>query len=282
MSNATSARVMQAFRDTVQHYYALHGRDMPWRRDHSAYSVLVSEIMLQQTQVSRVNIKYAEFMTVFPDIQHLAQAPVAELLRVWKGLGYNRRALWLQRTAEIVQAEYAGVVPADRTQLVGLPGIGPNTAGAILAYAYNQPEIFIETNIRRVFLHHFFADAADVPDSQLLPYIALAIIGQDPRTWYWAVMDYGTHLAKVVENPNRRSKHYAKQSKFEGSHRQLRGRLLARALHSSFTSREIEQEETSFASDSIQQAIAELVSEGFLSRTGERLTMKTNDRIISD
>ena len=282
MSTPATQQTMQSFRDIVLRYYAQHGRDMPWRRDYAAYNVLVSEVMLQQTQVSRVMVKYTEFMAAFPDIEQLAQAPVEDLLRVWKGLGYNRRALWLQRTAAVVQTDYDGLIPADRKQLVALPGVGPNTAGAILAYAYNQPVVFIETNIRRVFLHHFFADTVDVPDSQLLPYIAQALEGQDPRTWYWALMDYGTHLSQTVENPNRRSKHYAKQSKFAGSHRQLRGRLLERALRSSFTAREIEQQELDFEVQTIQRAIEELIHEGFLSRVGETLTMKTNDTLAKE
>ena len=277
MNSKRSTEDMDVFQEMVLQYYADHRRSMPWRDDHSGYSVLVSEVMLQQTQVNRVFIKYAEFMSAFPSVDSLAQASVEDVLRVWKGLGYNRRALWLQKAAQSVRDDYDGVVPSVRDQLVALPGIGPNTAGAILAYVYNQPEVFIETNIRRVFLHHFFRDQQEVTDNQLLPYIAQALEGQEPRTWYWALMDYGTYLGQTLENPNRRSKHYSRQSAFEGSHRQVRGQLLERALQSAFTVADMMAEYPKLSGETLDRAIEELIAEGFLSRTGETLTMKTND-----
>ena len=145
------------FKKIILDYYKKHGRhDLPWRKTHDPYKILVSEIMLQQTQVGRVMAKYKEFIREFPDFKKLAQAPTAKVLKAWSGLGYNRRALYLKRTAERVTNEFQGKLPKDQSMLVDLPGIGPNTAGAICAYSFNMPVVFIETNIRRVFIHFFF------------------------------------------------------------------------------------------------------------------------------
>lgn len=217
---------IQTFQSIVWEYYRENYRPMPWREDPSGYHVLVSEIMLQQTQVPRVMVKFEEFMTAFPNIYDLAEAPLSEVLTVWKGLGYNRRAKFLHEAAKQIVSDFDGDIPKDYKDLVSLKGIGPNTAGAIQAYVYNQPVIFIETNIRRVFIHHFFEDKIGVEDKELLPLIESELPKDNPREWYWALMDYGTFLKTIVPNPNRRSKHYTKQSKFEGSRRQLRAQIL--------------------------------------------------------
>ena len=136
------------------------------------YTILISEVMLQQTQVDRVAPKFEAFIEAFPTVQALAQAEFKTVLGYWSGLGYNRRALWLQQAAKEIVEKYAGKVPQTISELSKLKGIGHNTAAAICAYAFNQPVVFIETNIRAVFIHHFFADRADVADSELLPIIA--------------------------------------------------------------------------------------------------------------
>jgi A/G-specific adenine glycosylase len=192
---------------------------------------MVSEIMLQQTQVNRVLTKYTEFLTLFPDVQALAAAPLSQVLVTWSGLGYNRRAKFLWQAAQMIVADFSGIFPTNIEQLQKLPGIGANTAGAIVAYSYNQPVIFIETNIRTVFIHHFFANQPEaVHDKQILELTKETLDQEHPREWYWALMDYGTHLKQTVGNLSRNSKSYARQSKFEGSLRQVRGtviRLLA-------------------------------------------------------
>ncbi len=222
---------------TVWDYYDVHGRhDLPWRiptadGSFDPYKIMVSEIMLQQTQVGRVIPKYEQFLQQFPSVTTLAAAPLASVLQAWSGLGYNRRAKFLWQAAQQVQSQRDGVFPQAADELVVLPGIGKNTAGAIATYAYNTAEVFIETNIRTVFIHHFFADHADVSDADLLPYITQALqqSGRSPREWYWALMDYGTYLKQSVGSVSRKSKTYAKQSTFEGSKRQVRGQVL-RAL----------------------------------------------------
>jgi A/G-specific adenine glycosylase len=217
---------LESFRELVWDYYRDHGRDLPWRHDPTPYQVVVSEIMLQQTQVGRVKEKYAEWLRLFPGWESLAVASTTEVLAAWQGMGYNRRALWLKRIAETVTQDYAAQLPQDPMELMKLSGIGPNTAGSIVAFAFNVPTVFIETNIRRVFIHHFFGDAHDVADKQLLPLIESALDREHPGQWYYALMDYGSYLAKTVPNPNRRSKHHSVQSQFEGSDRQVRGQIL--------------------------------------------------------
>ncbi len=219
------------FIKTVWEYYDLHGRDLPWRhaqpdRSFNVYHILVSEMMLQQTQVSRVVPKYQAFLQLFPQVKDLAMASLSEVLQAWQGLGYNRRAQYLHQAAQALSQIDQ---PWDITQLVSQKGIGPNTAAAVCVYSYNQPLVFIETNIRSVYLHHYFKQEHTVADQQLMPVIERTLDTKNAREWYWALMDYGGYLKTTVKNPNTRSKHYTRQSTFEGSRRQLRGAVL-RAL----------------------------------------------------
>lgn len=200
---------------------------MPWRLDTRAYYIVVSELMLQQTQVDRVIPKFMAFIRLFPDFSSLADAPLKDVVTAWQGLGYNRRALYVHRLAQKVTTDYAGVLPSTVAELETLPGIGHATASAICAYAYNQPVVYIETNIRSIYLHHFFTDRTNVPDSALLPLIEQTLDHKNPREWYWALMDYGVWIKKTYGNPNARSKHHHKQSRFAGSTRQKRGAIIA-------------------------------------------------------
>jgi A/G-specific adenine glycosylase len=220
---------MQAFRARVWAHYRSHGRSMPWRETRDPYRILVSEVMLQQTQVDRVRAKYQEFLAAFPELATLASAPLDRVLAAWQGLGYNRRAVALHRAARLLIADHRGHVPDDTAALVALPGIGTATAASIRAFAFDAPVVFIETNIRRVFIHEFFPGREAVADAELVPLVAAALERRSPREWYYALMDYGAELARRVPNPNRRSRSYARQSPFEGSDRQVRGAIL-RAL----------------------------------------------------
>jgi len=223
-----------AFRQMVLSHYEQYGRDMAWRNTTDPYQILVSEIMLQQTQVERVTIKFPEFIRAFPDFAALAAAPFANVLTVWQGLGYNRRAIALQKCAIRVMNEYEGILPADVDILATFPGIGRATASSIAAFAFNMPVVFIETNIRRVFIHFFFTDTDIVSDAEILPLVEQALYRNNPRVWYWALMDLGTALKKTVPNPNRRSVHYTQQSPFEGSDRKIRGSILKLLLKQQF------------------------------------------------
>lgn len=238
---------------------------MPWRDNPSPYYVVVSEVMLQQTQVSRVVLKFEDFVAKFPDWQSLAGASLSDVLAAWQGLGYNRRGQWLHQLALMVVNQYQGQLPVDPLELVKLPGIGPNTAGSITAFAFNSPVVFIETNIRRVFIHHFFEDQEGVTDKQLLPIIEQALDHEHPREWYYALMDYGAHLVKTTPNPNRRSYHYARQSKFEGSHRQLRGKILRYFLeHRTVTQKRLTQDFSDTDPARLRQVLTEYLQENIL------------------
>jgi A/G-specific adenine glycosylase len=214
------------FQEIVWQYYKKNYRPMPWREQPTPYWVLVSEIMLQQTQVERVRPKFTAFVAAFPTIDSLAQASLGEVLQLWSGLGYNRRAKFLWQAAQAVVRDYGGVIPSTFGELTKLPGIGKNTAGAILVYAFGLPVVFIETNIRSVYLHHFFADQHDITDTQIIELLEQTLDTEHPRDWYWALMDYGTHLKQTAGNNIARSRHYTKQTAFSGSHRQLRGKVL--------------------------------------------------------
>jgi A/G-specific adenine glycosylase len=261
------------FQAMVLSFYADHGRDLAWRRDFDPYCILVSEIMLQQTQVERVAQKYPLFLQAFPDFTSLARAPLPEVLTCWQGLGYNRRAIALRKCAERVVADFGGQLPADIDTLATFPGIGRATASSICAFAFNQPVVFIETNIRRVFIHFFFGDHETVTDAEILPLVLQALYRKDPRTWYNALMDMGTDLKAKVPNPNRRSRHYTRQTAFEGSDRKIRGSILKLLL------REKRMKQiaiiTRFAEDPerIGRILKNLEDEGFISRSGSFLTI---------
>jgi len=261
---------LKELENAVWQYYHEHGRhSLPWRKNTSPYSIVVSEIMLQQTQVSRVLTKYAEFMTALPDWQALAIAMQAEVIGLWQGLGYNRRALWLKRIAEAVVGEYGGELPQGPVELRQLPGIGPNTAGSIVAFAFNAPAVFIETNIRRVFIHHCFGDAEVVSDKELAPLLARALEDNrgKAREWYWALMDYGSFLAtQQMPNPNRRSKHYTKQSRFSGSDRQIRGEILRLLFASNLSHSELREALAPYEQDDerVERILRGLITEGFV------------------
>jgi A/G-specific adenine glycosylase len=209
------------FRRLVWAHYKKQGRhDLPWRKTHDPYRILVSEIMLQQTQVKRVIPFYTEFTRRFPSAHALAQAPLADVLKVWQGLGYNRRAkmLW-QAAAHIQDAKTIEV-------LEQLPGVGPYTARAVAAFAYNQGVTFVETNIRTVVMHHFFPTKRNVRDAEVLKILEKAYPKGRAREWHYALMDYGSFLKQSGVRLNTKSKHYTKQSVFRGSLREARGAIL--------------------------------------------------------
>jgi A/G-specific adenine glycosylase len=252
------------FQQMVLSYYNNYGREMAWRDTTDPYLILVSEIMLQQTQVERVKIKFPEFIEAFPDFASLAVAPLDNVLFVWQGMGYNRRAIAIQKCAIRVMNEYNGILPADVDLLATFPGIGRATASSISAFAFNLPVVFIETNIRRVFIHFFFSGTDTVSDADLLPIVEKSLYKENPRVWYWALMDLGSALKKRVPNPNRRSVHYSKQSPFEGSDREIRGTIIRMLLSDPGMS---EKQLLAIRIDDparIKKILAALISEGFI------------------
>lgn len=262
--NRVVTKKIDIFKTAVRRYYRLHKREMPWRNTRDPYWVLISEIMLQQTQVSRVLQKYPPFIKRFPNMKALASASPRAVLSVWQGLGYNRRALLLKQCAEIVVREYGGALPQSPAELVKLPGIGKATAGAIAAFAFNVATPFIETNIRRVFIHFFFPRAKKVCDEEILKLVEKTLSRINPREWYYALMDYGAMLAKTIPNPNKKSASYARQSRFIGSDRELRGKILKMLIRRDLHTLGELRRATNEPLPRVQKICAALIIEGFI------------------
>ena len=259
---------LRAFQDRVYAYYHAQARMFPWRQTHDPYHILVSEFMLQQTQVQRVLLKYPPFLAAFPTFEALARSGLKEVLANWQGLGYNRRALALKTAAEIVVQAYAGELPHNPEELMRLPGIGRSTAGAVLAFAFQIPVPFIETNIRRVFIHGFFSGQEQISDARIMPLLEATLDRANPREWYYALMDYGTMLKERYVNPNRRSAHYQRQAPFEGSRRQIRGRILKVLLEKPRLSLPELAVLVGTTPDDLAAIVKDLEREGFLKRRG--------------
>lgn len=245
-------------------------RPMPWREDTQPYYVLVSEIMLQQTQVDRVIPKFLAFIEQFPTIQSLASAGLDEVLRLWSGLGYNRRAKFLHEAAKMVVHDFGGVFPNSAEELTKLPGVGANTAGAILAYSFNQPSVFIETNVRSVYFYHLFEGQEMVDDKILREVVTETVDHEHPREWYWALMDYGSFLKRSGAGLNNKSKHYKKQSPLKGSVREVRGMIL-KQLATRPLSRQALQKQ--FTDDRFDLALTGLLKDGLVQETNDTIQL---------
>jgi len=259
------------FRALIYRYYDQEGRSFPWRRTRDPYRILVSEFMLQQTQVERVLTRYETFLQAFPDFPTLAAASLTEVLTVWQGLGYNRRAKALRETARLIMGEEGGVLPQDPERLERFPGVGGATAGAVAAFAFGRPAVFLETNIRRVFIHFFFPPSEMVRDRDILPLAASTLDRRDPRRWYYALMDYGVMLKRAVANPNRRSAHYQRQSPFKGSDRQVRSGMLKALLAEPGLRSDEVMDRVGVERERGKRIIGELTREGFLEARGGKL-----------
>ncbi|HLC94031.1 MAG TPA: A/G-specific adenine glycosylase [Patescibacteria group bacterium] len=262
--------LIKKFRERIYTYFAHNRRVLPWRDTQDPYRIFVSEVMLQQTQVDRVLAKYRAFIAAFPDIYSLAKATFAHVFSLWQGLGYNRRAMYLIRSARMVVERFSGHFPAEINKLTELPGVGKNTACAIAAFAFNKPVVFIETNIRSVYLHFFFTGKKSVKDSKLLPLIEKTLDAKNPRMWYFALMDYGAMLKKNYTNPSRGSHHYAKQSAFAGSLRELRGKILKIVMEKGKI-HEADLIKNLQGDQRIDKVLEDLQKEGFVKRTRKHI-----------
>ena len=271
----TSNEGIRSFQQAMIQLQAPLFREMPWRVDISAYAVWISESMLQQTQVARVIPKFESFIRAFPAPDALAAAATSDVLEAWQGLGYNRRALALKRAAEIISHEYGGVLPKTRDQLIQLPGIGPATSAGIMAFAYDKPATYLETNVRSVFIHHFYRDEDGIKDSDVAKLVEQACPSKRIRQWYWGLLDYGAYLKKNVVNPGRKSATYAKQSKFEGSYRQKRSFLMrevladecatTKVLMQKLNDFELREARDLLSEQEVQDILEDLARDGFVS-----------------
>ncbi len=268
MPQPLSVAQKRVFIKHIWSFYKKEKRLFPWRETRDAYRILVSEIMLQQTQVDRVVAKYNSFLKKWPTIKKLAQADLRDVLEEWSGLGYNRRGKNLWLLAQEVVSKYGGAIPDTAALLEDLPGIGPYTARAILAFAFNKPHVFIETNIRAVYIHSFFGGTSrKIADGEIFPIIEATVDQLRPREWYYALMDYGAYLKKNKLSTNTRHKNYRKQSTFKGSLREARGAIMRELIKSQSTLRKIE-ERTAIPKERLMLAAEALLKEKIIAKKG--------------
>jgi A/G-specific adenine glycosylase len=268
-----SAIEPESFRDLVYEKAAEAYRDLPWRHTRDPYAIMVSEYMLQQTQVSRVAPKFVEWIGAFPDPSALSQAPLSDVLSLWSGLGYNRRALALVSACAIIAEKFGGRVPNIESELRSLPGIGPYTARAIMAFAFDLPTVFLETNIRTVILKHYFPYRTDVEDRELEAVAALILDRKHPGAWYTAMMDYGAELKRVEGNHSKRGASYKAQSPFETSRRRVRGLVLKRVLESRVIGMDELISSLPCEPEQIRECVLLLAGEGFVTYEGRKVSL---------
>ncbi len=283
--------MMQRFRRLVWAHYRTHGRhNLPWRKDYDPYRVLVSEVMLQQTQVERVIPFYRNFLKKFPTVRALARASLSDVLRNWQGLGYNRRAKMLHQAAKESVMNYGGKFPTNAAELEQFPGIGPYTARAVAAFAFNQDVVVIETNIRTAVIHHFFPKRGEgrvgrtattrfspnrknISDTEIEKILKQVLSKGKAREWYSALMDYGAHLKRSGISHNARSKTYTKQSKFSGSLREARGIILRELAKGTATQTHLSDLFGAVRRLQLRSALVKLASEGLIQKRGKVFTL---------
>ena len=265
----------QRFRNLVWKHYREQGRHtLPWRRTTDPYRILVSEVMLQQTQVERVILYYATFLKRFPNVPALAQAPLKDVLLVWQGLGYNRRAKMLHEAAKVVVRDYKGKMPQDAATLRSLPGIGPYTASAVAVFSHNADELLIETNVRTVITHHFFPTAQTVTDAEVLTVLEQVYPKGRAREWYAALMDYGSYLKRTGTRVNTKAKGYTKQSTFKGSLREARGAILRELLQGPMRKAKLLRTLGSDRKAQLQEALTKLIQEELVASEGAMISLR--------
>lgn len=267
-----SSKTLQIFQHIITGFYQKNRRDFPWRNTDNPYYVLISEFMLQQTQTDRVTQKYQSFIARFPDFSSLAAASLREVMTQWQGLGYNRRAFFLHQTGKAITEKFNALCPGEIDILEQFPGIGKATAGAICAFAYNQPVVFLETNIRSVFIHFFFSTREDVSDTDIIKFVSSTLDKTHPRIWYYGLMDYGAAIKRWYQNPSRKSIQFHKQSPFLNSNRQIRGMIMKLLVERAPLSEQYLYTHLPFARERISHSLTQLIY--------EKLIMKKNEFII--
>ncbi len=275
IKDGLTSEVIELFQKMIYDYYKNHKRKFPFRENITPYNVLVSEIMLQQTQTGRVSEKYLQFTEKFPNFSSLSTASIEEVLKEWKGLGYNRRAIALQKIADIIIKDFDGKVPDSIDILKTFPQIGHNTASSIITFAFNKPTAFIETNIRRVYIYFYFPNKSKIDDKEILPIVKNTIDNYNPREWYYALMDYGVMLKRTHPELNKKSTHYRKQAPFKGSTREIRGKILELLIKQG--TMEIKNIQRIFdikEEKRIKNTIIQLEKEGFIEIIDDKVNLK--------
>ncbi|OGG11577.1 hypothetical protein A2Z00_05085 [Candidatus Gottesmanbacteria bacterium RBG_13_45_10] len=258
---------IQRFQSTIFRWWETNKRDLPWRHTHDPYNILVSEVMLQQTQVPRVIAKYREFIERYPTVNSLALASPGSVLRAWKGMGYNRRALYLQKAARAIVERYKGIFPRNEQELRELPGLGTYTARAILVFAFKQNVSMVDTNIRQIITHYFFNDS---PQKEKVIQITADQLLPKGKSWEWhqALMDYGAlkfHEVKMKRPEQSRGTTIP----FKNSNRLFRGRIVDRLREEDIKERKLIDEFASlYKKDDqfIRHIIEGLMKDGLISR----------------
>lgn len=257
------AAIKKKFLSCIYNFYHSNYRNLPWRNTDNPYHILVSEVMLQQTQVSRVIDKYLLFIKKFPTIEALAHSSLHDVLLVWQGLGYNRRAKYLVECARVIVEQYDGIVPDTLEQLQNLTGLGKATAASVGIFAYNKPYIYIETNVRTVYIYTFFDKQVNITDAMIVPLLKQTMDTKNPKKFYNALMDCGTHI-KQHYNFSRHSAHYTVQTPYVTSLRKVRGDIIHYLVACGGTKKEEMMRDIGVGTATIEKALDALCSEGLV------------------
>ncbi len=264
------------FRSYIFSWWKKNARDLPWRHTSDPYAILVSEVMLQQTQVSRVLEKYEAFLGKYPTVFDLADAPTSGIIRDWKGLGYNRRALYLHRGALIVVEKYKGIFPESEAELLSIPGIGKYTARAILVFAFRHTVAMVDTNIRKI-ITHFFYDGRTQSESVIWETAKRLVPKGKSWEWHQALMDYGAlELWKQTGNNTARSIKRTSTVPFRQTNRFLRGRILDALRVCPRSDSELVSEMAQICKrpeSVVRDAVSALIREGLCEQTGAVLSL---------
>lgn len=279
MKKLSGAQV-KSFQKKVWDFYVTDGRhDLSWRPPQlkvkngkiDIYQIMVSEIMLQQTQVSRVLPKFESWMKKFSSIKVLAQASRKDVLTLWQGLGYTRRAKFLHEAAQKIVKDG---LPKTVEEIEDLSGIGHYTARAITTFAWNEPYAFVETNIRTVYINHFFKNKEIVADTEILNLVEQTLDTDKPREWMYALMDYGSYLKLQGKAHNARAKSFTRQSKFKGSVREVRGAIMKFfRMKDVLTSRDQKEFEKKFDRQRVTHALVGLTKDKLLQKENNVYTL---------
>lgn len=257
------ATIKKKFLSCIYEFYDRNYRHLPWRNTDNPYHILVSEVMLQQTQVSRVVEKYSSFIKKFPTVEALAQASLHDVLAAWQGLGYNRRAKYLWQAAQIIVSQYNGTVPDNHHALHKLPGLGKATAASVAIFAFSRSELYIETNVRTVYIYSFFADNEKVSDAMIEPLLKVTIDTTNPKKFYNALMDCGTYI-KQHYNFSRHSAHYTVQTPYSTSLRKVRGDIVRYIVNNGAANNDMLVQSLGYAPEKIQKALEALCRENMV------------------